>query len=105
MWELYAFYALLPVLLAARLDGAMVSVRSFAADHHRLSRLHGRRLPFAQDRQRARCLKCSCRHPACAVSSRRWRSWRRCRCSSFNARFAPPGLVGSALMIANCIGF
>jgi len=33
MWELYAFYAFLPVLLAARLggDGAAVSVWSFAA--------------------------------------------------------------------------
>ena len=64
---------------------------------------------------------CSCRHPACAAFFRRWLSRRpsgipvvplvlgRCHrrrfaaISTLNALFAPSGLVGSALTIANCI--
>ncbi|MEW9834451.1 MFS transporter [Mesorhizobium marinum] len=125
MWELYAFYAFVPMLLAARLgaDSASVSVWSFAAiaagflgcmGGGYLSRLIGNaRVAFIQLSASGLC---------CLVSPLAFLAplpvflafllfWGMVvagdspQFSTLNARFAPPAYVGSALTIANCIGF
>ncbi|RAP62269.1 MFS transporter [Achromobacter sp. HZ01] len=125
MWELYAFYAFLPVLLAARLggDGAAVSVWSFAAigagflgctlGGYLSRRIGSARVAFMQLGASGLC---------CLVSPLAFAAplpvflgfllfWGVVivgdspQFSTLNARFAPPALVGSALTIANCIGF
>ena len=125
MWELYAFYAFLPVLLAARLggEGAAVSLWSFAAiaagflgcmlGGYLSRRIGSARVAFAQLSASGLC---------CLVSPLMFLAplplflafvlfWGVVvagdspQFSALNARFAPPTLVGSALTIANCIGF
>jgi MFS family permease len=125
MWELYAFYAFVPVLLAARLgsDGATVSVWSFAAiatgffgcvaGGYFSRRIGSARVAFMQLSASGLC---------CLVSPLMFLAplplflgfllfWGVVvagdspQFSTLNARFAPPRLVGSALTIANCIGF
>lgn len=125
MWELYAFYAFLPVLLAARLggEGAAVSLWSFAAiaagflgcmlGGYLSRRIGSARVAFAQLSASGLC---------CLVSPLAFLAplplflafvlfWGVVvagdspQFSALNAGFAPPTLVGSALTIANCIGF
>jgi MFS family permease len=125
MWELYAFYAFVPVLLAARLGnhGATVSVWSFAviavgsvgcmAGGHVSRGIGSARVAYAQLTASGLC---------CLVSPLAFMAplpvflafllfWGAViagdspQFSALNARFAPPKLVGSALTIANCIGF
>jgi len=125
MWELYAFYAFLPVLLAARLGtgDAAVSVWSFAAIASGflgciaggyLSRTTGSaRVAFAQLSASGLCCLVS---PLAFVAPLPiflafvlfWGvvvAGDSPQFSTLNARFAPSKLVGSALTIANCIGF
>ena len=125
MWELYAVYAFLPVLLAARLGGeaAIVSIWSFAAIASGfagcvIGGLLSRRIGSA----RVAYWQLSASGLCCLVSPLAFLApipvflafllfWGLVvagdspQFSALNARFAPPALVGSALTIANCIGF
>ncbi|MDN2578679.1 MFS transporter [Aquibium sp. ELW1220] len=125
MWELYAFYAFLPVLLAARLggDAALVSLWSFAAIAAGfLGCMGGGYLSRAIGSVRVARLQLSASGLCCLVSPLAFLApvplflaflmfWGVVvagdspQFSALNARFAPPRLVGSALTIANCIGF
>jgi len=125
MWELYAFYAFLPVLLAARLgsDGATVSLWSFAAIATGfLGCMAGGYLARAIGSARVAYLQLSASGLCCLLSPLAFQAplpvflsfllfWGVVivgdspQFSTLNARFAPSGLVGSALTIANCIGF
>ncbi|MBX3575555.1 MAG: hypothetical protein KF694_24700 [Mesorhizobium sp.] len=125
MWELYAFYAFLPLLIAARLggDGAMVSVWSFAAI---ASGFVGCTLGGYLSRHvgsaRVAYVQLSASGLCCLVSPLAFLAplpvflafllfWGVVvagdspQFSTLNARFAPPRLIGSALTLANCIGF
>jgi MFS family permease len=125
MWELYAFYAFLPVLLAARLgsDAAAVSVWSFAAIAIGfLGCVAGGYLSRSAGSARVAQLQLSASGLCCLVSPLAFLAplpvclafllfWGVVvvgdspQFSTLNARFAPTRLVGSALTIANCIGF
>ena len=125
MWELYAFYAFLPVLLAARLgsDAATVSVWSFAAIATGfLGCLVGGYLSRGIGSARVAYMQLSASGLCCLVSPLAFLApvpvflafllfWGVViagdspQFSTLNARYAPPGLVGSALTIVNCIGF
>ena len=124
MWELYAFYAFVPVLLAARLgDGATVSVWSFAAIATGfLGCVVGGYLSRGIGSARVAFMQLSASGLCCLVSPLAFLAplpvflafvlfWGVViagdspQFSALNARFAPPRLVGSALTIANCIGF
>jgi MFS family permease len=125
MWELYAFYAFLPVLLAARLgsDAATVSVWSFAAIATGfLGCVAGGYLSRGIGSARVAYMQLSASGLCCLVSPLAFLAplpvflafllfWGVVvagdspQFSTINARFAPPRLVGSALTIANCIGF
>lgn len=125
MWELYAFYAFLPVLLAARLDGDAVAVSlwSFAAIAAGfLGCTGGGYLSRAIGSLRVARLQLSASGLCCLVSPLAFLAplpvflafllvWGVVvagdspQFSALNARFAPPRRVGSALTIANCIGF
>lgn len=125
MWELYAFYTFLPLLIAARLggDGAMVSVWSFAAI---ASGFVGCTLGGYLSRHvgsaRVAYVQLSASGLCCLVSPLAFLAplpvflafllfWGVVvagdspQFSTLNARFAPPRLIGSALTLANCIGF
>ena len=124
MWELYAFYAFLPVLLAARIGSDVaVSVWSFAAIAIgffgcMLGGYVSRKIGSARVAQ----LQLSASGLCCLVSPLAFLAplpvflgfllfWGVVvagdspQFSTLNARFAPTRLVGSALTIANCIGF
>lgn len=126
MWELYAFYAFVPVLLAARLgggDGAAVSVWSFAAiATGSVGCMVGGYLSRGVGSVRVAYIQLSASGLCCLVSPLAFLAplpvflafllfWGVViagdspQFSTLNARFAPPGLVGSALTITNCIGF
>lgn len=125
MWELYAFYAFLPVLLAARLgsEAATVSVWSFAAIASGfLGCMVGGYLSRRVGSARVAYMQLSASGLCCLVSPLAFLAplpaffaflllWGVVivgdspQFSTLNARFAPPGLVGSALTIANSIGF
>jgi MFS family permease len=125
MWELYAFYAFLPVLLAARLssDGVSVSVWSFAAIASGfVGCVAGGYLSRMIGNARTAFIQLSASGLCCLVSPLMFLAplpvffafllfWGVTiagdspQFSTLNARFAPPDLVGSALTIVNCIGF
>ena len=125
MWELYAFYAFLPVLLAARLasEGATVSLWSFAAIATGfLGCMAGGYLSRRIGSARVAWVQLSASGLCCLVSPLAFLApvplflafllfWGMVvagdspQFSALNARFAPPRLVGSALTIANCVGF
>lgn len=125
MWELYAFYAFLPALLLARLgsDAAAVSLWSFAAIATGfLGCMLGGYLSRRIGSARVASLQLSASGLCCLVSPLAFLApvplflafllfWGMVvagdspQFSALNARFAPPRLVGSALTIANCIGF
>lgn len=125
MWELYTFYAFLPVLLAARLgsDSATVSVWSFTAIATGFFGCTvGGYLSRAIGSARVAFIQLSASGLCCLVSPLAFLAplpvfftfllvWGVVivgdspQFSTLNARFAPPRLVGSALTIANCIGF
>ena len=125
MWELYAFYAFLPMLIAARLgsENTTVSIWAFLViasgaigciGGGYLSRLFGSvRVASLQLRASALC---------CLVSPLVFLAplpffltfllvWGIVvvgdspQFSAVNARHAPPALIGSALTLVNCIGF
>jgi hypothetical protein len=77
MWELHAFYAFLPVLLAARLgsDGATVSVWTSRRSPPAFSAAWSAATFRGGSAARALPI-CNYRRPAYAASSRRWRSCR-----------------------------
>lgn len=125
MWELYAFYAFLPVLLAARLtsDGAATSLLSFSAIGIGLvGCVAGGYLSRTMGSPRVAFIQLSASGLCCLVSPLAFMAplpiflaflmfWGMVivgdspQFSALNARLAPPRLVGSALTIANCIGF
>lgn len=125
MWELYALYAFVPVVLAARLgsDGATVSIWSFAViGAGFLGCIGGGYLSRGAGSARVAFGQLSASGLCCLVSPLAFLAplpvflafllfWGVVvagdspQFSTLNARFAPPGLVGSALTIANCIGF
>ncbi|MGY6273604.1 MFS transporter [Achromobacter denitrificans] len=125
MWELYAFYAFLPVLLAARLgsDSGAVSLWSFAAIAGGfLGCTLGGYLSGRMGSARVAYLQLAASGLCCLVSPVAFLAplpvflgflvfWGVVivgdspQFSTLNARYAPPRLVGSALTIANCIGF
>jgi predicted MFS family arabinose efflux permease len=125
MWELYTFYAFLPVLLAARIgsDVATVSVWSFAAIATGFFGCTvGGYLSRAIGSARVAYIQLSASGLCCLVSPLAFLAplpvflaflllWGVVivgdspQFSTLNARFAPPELVGSALTVANCIGF
>lgn len=125
MWELYAFYAFLPLLLAARLSGDTMAVSfwSFAAI---ASGFFGCTIGGYLERKigsaRVAFMQLSASGLCCLVSPLAFLApipvflafllfWGVVvagdspQFSALNARFAPRGYVGSALTIANCIGF
>ncbi|NMG39732.1 MFS transporter [Chelativorans sp. ZYF759] len=125
MWELYAFYAFLPVLLAARLgsDGAATSLWSFAAIAAGfLGCVVGGYLSRVIGSLRVASIQLTASGSCCLLSPLMFMAplpaflsfllfWGVViagdspQFSALNARFAPSKLVGSALTIANCIGF
>lgn len=125
MWELYAFYAFLPVLLAARLGAAAaaVSLWSFAAIAAGVvGCIGGGYLSRRAGSLRVARLQLSASGLCCLVSPLAFLAplpvflafllaWGVVvagdspQFSALNARFAPPQRIGSALTIANCIGF
>lgn len=125
MWELYAFYAFLPVLLAARLgsDGATTSLWSFSAIASGfLGCVFGGYLSRVIGSLRVASIQLTASGLCCLLSPLMFMAplpvflffllfWGVViagdspQFSALNARFAPPKLVGSALTIANCIGF
>ncbi len=125
MWELYAFYAFLPVLLAARLggDAAIVSMWSFAAIAAGfVGCAAGGALSRRVGSVRVASVQLSASGLCCLASPLAFLapvplflafllSWGVVvagdspQFSALNARSAPPRFVGSALTIANCIGF
>ncbi len=125
MWELYAFYAFLPVLLASRLgsDGATVSVWSFAAiatgffgcmlGGYLSRRIGSARVAYMQLSASGLCCLVSplvflAPVPVFLAFVLFWGvviAGDSPQFSALNARFAPQNLVGSALTITNCIGF
>lgn len=125
MWELYAFYTFLPVLLAARLetDGTSVSTWSFAAIASGcLGCIFGGYLSRQIGSARVAFIQLSASGLCCLLSPLAFMTplpvflaflvfWGVViagdspQFSALNARFAPSKLTGSALTIANCIGF
>jgi len=125
MWELYAFYAFLPVLLATRLGGsdAAVSGWSFGAIAAGMlgcvvggllsGRLGSARVAFWQLSASGLCCLASplMFHAPLPLFLGFLLFWGVVvagdspQFSALNARFAPPALVGSALTIVNSIGF
>jgi hypothetical protein len=125
MWVLYALYAFLRVLGGARLgsDAATVSMWSFAAIATGFfGCMAGGYLSRGIGSARVAYMQLSASGLCCLVSPLAFLAplpvflafllfWGVVivgdspQFSTLNARFAPPSLVGSALTIANCIGF
>jgi MFS family permease len=125
MWELYAFYAFVPALLAARLDSdsMAISLWSFAAIAAGFvgctaggsisRRIGSARVAFWQLSASGLCCLASplaflMPLPVFLLFLLFWGTviaGDSPQFSALNARSAPPALVGSALTIANCIGF
>ena len=128
MWELYAFWAFVPVALAAHLaqaTGASINVAlwSFAViAAGALGCVGGGLVSLRAGSSRVAFAQLACSGVCCVVSPLAFFLptplflaflifWGIVvvgdspQFSALNARYAPPALVGSALTIANCIGF
>jgi DHA1 family inner membrane transport protein len=123
MWELYAFFVLVPFVLAMRLEGAAVSAGAFWAIAAGVAGCVGgglmvRRLGSARVAQMqlacsgACCLAAPLMMAAPLVLFMAWMLlWGATvvgdspQFSTLTAQNAPPTVVGSVLTFANCIGF
>src|SRR5574337_564469 len=101
MWELYAFYVLVPLILATHLAGAGLSLAAFAVIAAgfvgcAVGGLVGRRLGRAQVAAAQLAASGLCGVTVVGDSP---------QFSTLTARNAPPEMVGSVLTFANSIGF
>ncbi|HRO60634.1 MAG TPA: MFS transporter [Burkholderiaceae bacterium] len=123
MWELYAFWALVPLIVATRLSGPTLSLASFmtiavgfigcVAGGALVSRFGGARVACVQ--LAASCLCCLAAPWLLAAGPVAFALWMLIwgmtvvgdspQFSALSADAAPRELVGSVLTIINCIGF
>jgi MFS transporter, DHA1 family, inner membrane transport protein len=123
MWELYTFYVLLPLVLATRMAGAAISAASFCVIAGGFAgcvigglmvRRHGPARVAAV--QLATSGACAAASPLMLQApTPLFIAWLALwgitivgdspQLSTLTAQNAPPGLVGSVLTFANCIGF
>jgi hypothetical protein len=123
MWELYAFFVLVPLLLAARLNGSDVSAGAFWAiaagfvgcvgGGLLVRRIGSARVAYLQLATSAAC--CVAAPLMLAAPLPLFMAWVLLwgatvsgdspQFSTLTAQNAPPAVVGSVLTFTNCIGF